>query len=107
MEENYSRDLYNEDIVQLKSESVKKDGVSQKRPSAPENSLTLKWCAGYRGHDCRENVKYTQAGEVVFHSAALGIVYNREEHSQRFYYGHTDDILSLTLHPTKECGFIF
>ena len=101
MEENYARDLYKDDLVKLKSE-VDKTGYAQKRPAAPENSLTLKWCAGYRGHDCRENVKYAQSGEVVFHSAALGVVYNRENHTQRFYTAHSDDLLCLTIHPTKD-----
>ena len=75
---------------------------SQKRAAAPEIGLELKWCAGYRGHDCRENVKYSHAGKIIFHSAALGIVYDRETHTQKFYTGHTDDILSLSLHPTKD-----
>ena len=101
MEESYSRDLYKDDLIKLKAE-VDKTGYAQKRPTAPENSLELKWCAGYRGHDCRENVKYAQSGEIVFHSAALGVVYNKENHSQRFYTGHTDDIISLTMHPTKD-----
>lgn len=86
MEESYSRDLYKDDLIKLKAE-VDKTGYAQKRPNAPENSLELKWCAGYRGHDCRENVKYAQGGQIVFHSAALGVVYDKETHSQRFYTG--------------------
>ena len=34
--------------------------------------------------------------------AAVGIVYNRDRHSQRFYLGHTDDILCLAIHPVKD-----
>ena len=34
--------------------------------------------------------------------AAVGIVYNRDRHSQKFYLGHTDDILCLTIHPAKD-----
>ena len=45
---------------------------------------------------------YTHSGEVLFHSAALGVVYNRETKKQRFYLEHTDDIISLTIHPTKD-----
>ena len=34
--------------------------------------------------------------------AAVGIVYHREKHAQRFYTEHTDDILSLAIHPVKD-----
>lgn len=56
----------------------------------------------YRGYDCRNNLFYTQSGEVLFHVAAVGVVYNRQLHSQRFYLGHDDDILSLSIHPLKD-----
>lgn len=56
----------------------------------------------YRGFDCRNNLFYTQTGEVVYHVAAVAIIYNRLQHSQRFYLGHDDDILSLTVHPLKD-----
>lgn len=56
----------------------------------------------YRGFDCRNNLFYTQTGEVVYHVAAVAIVYNRLQHTQRFYLGHDDDILSLTVHPLKD-----
>jgi microtubule-associated protein-like 6 len=32
----------------------------------------------------------------------VGIVYNRDRHSQKFYLGHTDDILCLANHPAKD-----
>lgn len=56
----------------------------------------------YRGFDCRNNLFYTQTGEVVYHVAAVSIIYNRLQHTQRFYLGHDDDILSLTVHPLKD-----
>ncbi|XP_048456948.1 echinoderm microtubule-associated protein-like 6 [Rhincodon typus] len=56
----------------------------------------------YRGYDCRNNLFYTQAAEVVYHVAAVGVIYNRQQHSQRFYLGHDDDILCLAIHPVKD-----
>ena len=67
----------------------------------PQFTLTFS-CCRYRGYDCRNNVFYTQLGEVVYHIAAVGVVLNREKHSQRFYLEHTDDILSLCVHPLKD-----
>ncbi|KAI4881350.1 hypothetical protein NFI96_009304, partial [Prochilodus magdalenae] len=73
-------------------------------PATARQSLcrSLEVILRYRGYDCRNNLFYTQAGEVVYHVAAVGIVYNRQQHTQRFYLGHDDDILSLTIHPLKD-----
>ena len=56
----------------------------------------------YRGYDCHNNLFYLQNGEIVYHVAGVGVLYNREKHSQRFYVGHTDDILCLCIHPIKD-----
>lgn len=39
---------------------------------------------------------------MVFHTAALGIVYSPKTHEQRFYNGHDDDILCLTVHDDQD-----
>uniref|UniRef100_A0A672SZE4 EMAP like 6 n=1 Tax=Sinocyclocheilus grahami TaxID=75366 RepID=A0A672SZE4_SINGR len=95
---NYERQVYKEDLPQLK----KKLAGSLKRQKAPDEGLRLQFVHGYRGYDCRNNLFYTQAGEVVYHVAAVAVVYNRQQHTQRFYIGHDDDILSLTVHPLKD-----
>lgn len=59
-------------------------------------------CFSYRGYDCRSNLFYTQTGEIVYHVAAVGVVYNRQQNTQRFYLGHDDDILCLAIHPVKD-----
>uniref|UniRef100_UPI00398E636F echinoderm microtubule-associated protein-like 6 isoform X3 n=1 Tax=Pristiophorus japonicus TaxID=55135 RepID=UPI00398E636F len=101
---NYDRQVYKEDLPQLKQQSKEKKqaAASLKRENAPEGSLKLQFVHGYRGYDCRNNLFYTQAAEVVYHVAAVAIVYNRQQHSQRFYLGHDDDILCLTIHPIKD-----
>eukprot|EP00069_Balaena_mysticetus_P019095 bmy_11890T0 len=54
------------------------------------------------GYDCRSNLFYTQIGEIVYHVAAVGVIYNRQQNTQRFYLGHDDDILCLAIHPVKD-----
>lgn len=57
---------------------------------------------GYRGFDCRNNLHYLNDGtDIIFHTAAAGIVQNLSTGSQSFYLEHTDDILCLTVnqHP--------
>lgn len=56
----------------------------------------------YRGYDCHNNLCFTQDGRLIFHVAALGVVQDRDSGKQRFYIGHTDDILSLAIHPQKD-----
>lgn len=72
--------------------------------TAPESQLRLEWVYGYRGHQCRNNVHYTSTGRggsgiIVYFVAGVAIVYSIRQHSQKFFLGHDDDILSLCLHP--------
>ncbi|KAM7408259.1 hypothetical protein PAMA_002117 [Pampus argenteus] len=84
------------------SREKKQQVGSLKRQRGPDQGLRLQFVHGYRGYDCRNNLFYTQGGEVLYHVAAVGVVYNRQLHSQRFYLGHDDDILSLSIHPLKD-----
>ena len=61
--------------------------------TAPESHLQLEWVYGYRGHQCRNNLYYTATGEVVYFVAGVGVIYSTEEKRQRFYLGHSDDII--------------
>eukprot|EP00002_Diphylleia_rotans_P034049 TRINITY_DN7287_c0_g2_i1.p1 TRINITY_DN7287_c0_g2~~TRINITY_DN7287_c0_g2_i1.p1 ORF type:complete len:2704 (-),score=538.32 TRINITY_DN7287_c0_g2_i1:170-8281(-) len=63
----------------------------------PKESLSLDFAFGFRSYDCRSNLLYSRSGEVVYHCAALGVVYTEQSHSQRFYAGHTDDIISIAV----------
>lgn len=68
---------------------------------APDVDMELWFVHGYRGNDCRNNLRYTAKGEVCYPAAALGIVYNPKvtNQRQRFFDSHTDDVLSLAMHP--------
>lgn len=56
-------------------------------------------CSGH--NNVSPNLFYTAAGNMVYYSAAVGIVYNKETHSQKFFLGHTDDIMCLAIHPER------
>ncbi|XP_055292521.1 echinoderm microtubule-associated protein-like 5 isoform X5 [Moschus berezovskii] len=100
----YRRQVYKEDLPQLKEQykEKQKSGTSKRRERAPGNSIRLHFVHGYRGYDCRSNLFYTQIGEIVYHVAAVGVIYNRQQNTQRFYLGHDDDILCLALHPLRD-----
>ncbi|KTG42430.1 hypothetical protein cypCar_00032632, partial [Cyprinus carpio] len=100
----YRRQVYKEDLPQLKEQCKEKHRAMamKKRERAPASGLRLHFIHGYRGYDCRSNLFYTQTGEIVYHVAAVGVVYNRQQNTQRFYLGHNDDILCLAIHPIKD-----
>ena len=36
---------------------------------------------------CRQNLFYNKDGMLVYHAAALGIVYDKDKHEQYFFHG--------------------
>eukprot|EP00054_Salpingoeca_dolichothecata_P027405 m.201004 g.201004 ORF g.201004 m.201004 type:complete len:1228 (-) comp25954_c0_seq3:39-3722(-) len=70
------------------------DGDNQK----PAEELELEFVQGYQGNRGRNNLQVLPSGELVYFMACVGIVYNPETNTQRFYRGHDDDISSLALH---------
>ncbi|KAJ8309461.1 hypothetical protein KUTeg_014335 [Tegillarca granosa] len=99
---SYDRLVGKEDAATLKKMMKEEMASGQKRKRGPIEGIKLQYVHGYRGYDCRNNLFYTQTGEVVYHVAAAGIIYNRDKNTQRFYTEHTDDILCLCIHPLKD-----
>lgn len=66
---------------------------------ATKEQLKLEWVYGYRGKDCRSNLYQLATGEIIYFIAATVVLYNPEEHTQRHYREHTDDVKSLCIHP--------
>ena len=65
------------------------------------NALQLGFVFGYTGRRVRQNLFYNADGRLVYHSAALGVVYDKGSHTQLFFKGHDDDITALDIHPDK------
>ena len=65
----------------------------------PDANLELEYVYGYRCHDVRNNLRYTPDDHFVYHTAALGICLNPNKNTQRFHFGHMDDIMSIAIHP--------
>ncbi|KAE9119456.1 hypothetical protein PF005_g8164 [Phytophthora fragariae] len=75
---------------------------------APLVSVQLDWIFGYSAQDCKNNVRFAsittgaKAGrfeEIVYPAAAACVVLNTKTMKQRHHLAHTDDVLSLCLHP--------
>ncbi|XP_011702935.1 PREDICTED: echinoderm microtubule-associated protein-like CG42247 [Wasmannia auropunctata] len=70
--------------------------------SPPEKKLQLDWVYGYRGTDTRKNLWVLPSGELLYYVAAVAILFDREENAQRHYIGHTEDIMCMEVHPSRE-----
>lgn len=68
---------------------------------APHHKLKLEWVYGYRGRDARANLHLLPTGEMTYFVAAVVVLYNVEEQTQRHYLGHTQDIKCMSVHPNK------
>lgn len=80
-------------------------------PSRPNSSLTLDWVHGYRGFDCRNNVRYADdlGSQILYTAAALSIIQSKEKNGngnmtnkktdkKQSYFGeHTDDVISVAM----------
>lgn len=56
---------------------------------------------GYRSYDTRDNVRYNSQGEIVYHTAACGIVLNKNKNTMRVNTSHNDDIICLDVNTSK------
>ena len=65
------------------------------------NALRLAFVYGYCGRRARQNLFYNADGRLIYHTAALGIVYDKDAHEQLHFHGHDDDIRCLDMHPNK------
>lgn len=70
--------------------------------SPPDKKLFLHWVHGYRGIDARRNLWVLPTGELLYYVAAVAVLFDRDEDSQRHYTGHTEDIMCMDVHPSRE-----
>ena len=77
------------------SAMVPPTNVPQERLDAPPAvKLELEHVYGFRAFDCRQNLKYSSSGKIIYPAAALGVSYDREGHVQNFYRGHGVNAIS-------------
>ncbi|XP_052271096.1 echinoderm microtubule-associated protein-like 1 [Dreissena polymorpha] len=67
----------------------------------PAQQLKLEWVYGYRGGDCMSNLYTIATGEVIYFSAAVVVLHNFAEQTQRHYTEHNNDVKSLAIHPDQ------
>ena len=55
-----------------------------KRSNPPNQRLDMDYIYGYRSYDTRSNLRYNRNNEVVYHTAACGIILNKLKKTQKF-----------------------
>eukprot|EP00200_Dunaliella_tertiolecta_P007628 CAMPEP_0202381592 /NCGR_PEP_ID=MMETSP1127-20130417/37027_1 /ASSEMBLY_ACC=CAM_ASM_000462 /TAXON_ID=3047 /ORGANISM="Dunaliella tertiolecta, Strain CCMP1320" /LENGTH=1435 /DNA_ID=CAMNT_0048980603 /DNA_START=339 /DNA_END=4646 /DNA_ORIENTATION=+ len=87
--------------------------VADRSMMPPNAHMWLEHAYGYAGMDTlATNVFYTKnttetRDEVVYYVGCVGIVYCKQDmdkglRSQRFFFGHTNDIKCLAIHPSRQ-----
>ena len=72
---------------------------SKRDGAAPDATLELEYVYGFRSHDCRNNLRYTANGKIIYNTAGIAVVMDPRTNTQKHFMDHTDDIHSITLHP--------
>jgi len=72
---------------------------NQEKP--PTISFELEWVHGYRARDSKNNLAILKDGGVAYHAAAVGIVYDSDDHSQKHFIKHIDDITAMAFSPDQ------
>jgi WD40 repeat protein len=70
--------------------------------SEPTDELELENIAGFSCDRCRDAMKYTHSGEVLFFSAAIAATMNQNTHEQKFYIEHISTISTMAVHPLED-----
>ena len=71
----------------------------------PQVNIELDYVYGYRAKDSRNNIFLNQnrddGTELFYFAAALGIGLETESNTQKFLFGHKDDVISMDYHPER------
>lgn len=76
---------------------LNQDWNKEELAKAPDIDLQLDYVFGYRAKDQNNNIKYLKSGNIVYHVAALGVILDIKQNKQRFFNGHKDDIISISV----------
>lgn len=75
--------------------------------TSPGVTLSPAWIYGYQAEKTRGNVRYASSGAVVYPVSKYIVVYSVEQHEQIVFTGHNEEVVSLAMHPVRDCFRFF
>ena len=63
------------------------DNHNEVNPEKPDASYSLHYVYGYRSADSRQNVHFNSEGNATYMTAALGVILNHGDNTQKFFGG--------------------
>jgi hypothetical protein len=94
------------------------DSHNEVNNEQPDSTYSLEYVYGYRCADSKQNVYWNPRGEIVYITAALGVILNWSENTQKFFGGgevdstaknvandtdhHTDDVMCVSVCPGRD-----
>jgi WD40 repeat protein len=76
----------------------------------PQEQLRLEWAHGFRANDTHSTLWFSSERSVAFPAGAVGVLFDMDRHSQRFYHGHQHSITCMAVDPagalvaSGDCG---
>lgn len=77
--------------------TVEPNNPPAQNSSPPDVTMRLEYVYGYKGQQMRNNVRYNDRDEIVFCTAAIGVVLDRTSKAQRFFQGHSQSISAMSV----------
>lgn len=104
-------------VLPWKGQIIEPDNHNAVNKDAPSVSYDLEYVYGYRCADSKQNVYFNASGKAVYMTAALGVILDHENNTQKFFGGgevdstaknvandmkhHTDDVLCTRISPDR------
>lgn len=93
-----SSDLWRNNIIPPDSAEELEEALLLKKPQL---NAKLEYIFGYRTRDTRNNLRYVNEKEIVYHCGFYGIIHNIETNTQKIFSEHNDDISCLAINEQK------
>eukprot|EP01029_Cantina_marsupialis_P018038 TRINITY_DN409_c1_g1_i1.p1 TRINITY_DN409_c1_g1~~TRINITY_DN409_c1_g1_i1.p1 ORF type:complete len:1625 (+),score=311.08 TRINITY_DN409_c1_g1_i1:1737-6611(+) len=73
----------------------------QPNPTKPKIKLSLGWVYGYSNPTHSSNIGYNTREEIIYPAANTIVCFNKQRHTQNYYFGHDENVSALAIDPTR------
>ncbi|KAJ5074830.1 hypothetical protein M0811_07873 [Anaeramoeba ignava] len=99
-EKNIEKNIEKNEIEEKNYSTIE---IPQNLMKSSENQpIELEFVYGYKATNSRNNLHFTSSGEIIYFAAAIPIIYNLKTKTQKFFYGHSSEIICNAIHPSRQ-----